>query len=360
MSSGKKLGIGIIGAGGIGGVHIQNLKKLPDLCDVVAVSDPFEENAKKRAAEFNIPHVFKDHADILKRSDVDAVIVCVPNKFHAPIAVDSIKAGKHVVLEKPMAIDLSAAKEIVKAHKGSNKIMMLPHQMRWEWVSEEIKKQVAAGALGKIYHAKTSWLRRKGIPGWGSWFTTRSESGGGPLIDIGVHMLDLTFHLMGTTSKPVSVFGATYAELGSKKKGIGGWGTPDWKGKFDVEDFATAVIRLEDGGTIQLDVSWALHVDNDNSAPSIQVFGTDGGAIWKGKKGRFMTEAFGRTADVDFETPSNDEGERVRMARHFLECFRENKEPISNAMTGFTNMLILDAIYQSSKTGREVILDWNL
>jgi predicted dehydrogenase len=360
LASNKKIGVGIIGAGMIGNVHINELKKLPELAEVIAISDPFEESAKKRATEHNIPHVYKDHADILKRSDIDLVIICVPNKFHADIAVDSLKAGKHVVLEKPMAIDLAGAKAIVRAHKSSGKMLMLPHQMRWEWVSEEIRKQVELGNLGKVYHAKTTWLRRKGIPGWGSWFTTKTESGGGPLIDIGVHMLDLSFHLMNTKAKPVSVFGATYAELGAAKKGIGTWGTPNWAGKFDVEDFASALIRLDDGSTIQLDVSWALHIDDELSSPSIQVFGTEGGARYLGGKGRFFKEAFERTTQVEITQPANDEGARVRMAKHFLSCLQEGKEPISNQNTGLANMLILDAIYQSGKTGKEVILDWNL
>ena len=222
----------------------------------------------------------------------------------------------------------------------------------------QVKQQAEKGALGHIYHAKAGWVRRKGIPGWGTWFTQMDKSGGGPLIDLGVHMLDLSLYLMGNP-KPVSVYGATYAEFGPRKKGIGSWGAPNWNGHYDVEDLATALIKMDNGATLSLDVSWAALVDTDNQ-PYVQLLGSEGGASIRGAKGKLMAEMFDREADVELSIPDRDEGSRVRMAKHFLACIRDGAAPITSVMTGYTNNLILDAIYRSSQTGREVQLNWDI
>jgi predicted dehydrogenase len=358
MSVNEKIRIGIIGAGNIGNVHINTFNKLSDI-QIVAITDTYLPLAEKRAAEHGIPLVVQTAEELINNDQIDAVIIGVPNQWHAPLAIQALNAGKHVLLEKPMAINLESAKEIVKAQKQSGKVLMVPHQMRWEWLALQMKEQVEKGSLGHIYHAKTGWFRRKGIPGWGTWFTKKDESGGGPLIDIGVHMLDLSLHLMGNP-KPVSVFGSTYAEFGPKKRGIGTWGTPNWDGVYDVEDLATALIKMEDGSSLSLDVSWAAHTDIMNNGPFIHLMGSEGGASLLGNNGKLMSELFDRTVDAELKTPEKDEGGRIRLSRHFIECIREGKEPLTSVMTGFTNNLILEAIYESSRTGSEVKLDWNL
>ena len=205
-----------------------------------------------------------------------------------------------------MGIDLEAAREIVKASQASNAILMVSHQMRWESIPLQIKEQVERGELGEIYTAKAGWLRRKGIPGWGSWFTQKEQSGGGPLIDIGVHLLDLSLFLMGNP-KPIAVSGATYAKFGPERKGIGSWGTPNWDGFYDVEDLATAMIRMDNGHALMLDVSWAAHMDTDN-APFIHLLGTEGGASYRGNKGKFLTEKFDRPFEMELSIPQVVEG----------------------------------------------------
>jgi len=358
MSSSAQIRIGIIGAGNIGNVHIQTFKQLPDDVSIQAITDAYLPLAEQRAAEHGIPKCYSTAEELIADPDIDAVVIGVPNQWHAPIAIQALRAGKHVLLEKPMAIDVASAREIVRAQRESGKIVMIPHQMRWESIPLQVKEQVEQGALGTIYNAKVGWFRRKGIPGWGTWFTQREQSGGGPLIDIGVHMLDLAFFLMNNP-KPVSVYGSTYAEFGPKKRGIGTWGKPNWNGTFDVEDLATALIKMEDGSTLSLEVSWAVHMDTD-SKHFIHLMGSEGGASIRGNEGKLLTETFERAMEVNLTTPQNDEGGRVRLSRHFVECIREGKEPTTSVMTGFTNNLILDAIYESSRTGHEVILDWSL
>ncbi|WP_240416829.1 Gfo/Idh/MocA family protein [Paenibacillus periandrae] len=358
MITNEKIRLGIIGAGNIANVHITMFKQLPAEVDIVAITDSYNPLAQLRAAEYSIPKCYMTSEELIQDPDIDAVVICVPNQWHAPLAVQALRAGKHVLLEKPMAIDVPSAREIVKAQRETGKVLMIPHQMRWEWLPLQVKEQVDKGALGQIYNAKVGWFRRKGIPGWGTWFTKQEESGGGPLIDIGVHMLDLAFFFMGDV-KPVSVYGATYAEFGPKRRGIGTWGTPNWNGSFNVEDLATAMIKMDNGSTLTIEVSWAVHMDTD-SKQFVHLMGSDGGASIRGTQGKLLTETFERATEVELVTPANDEGGRIRLSRHFVECIRDGKEPTTPAMSGFTNNLILDAIYRSSQTGHEVILDWSL
>jgi len=353
----RTIKLGIIGAGNIGAVHATEFSKLKERCEIVAISDVSRPLAESRAAQFGIPSVEESAETLIARSDIDAVVIGVPNRFHADFAVSALEAGKHVLLEKPMGLNAEHAKRIVRAQRSTGNVLMVSHQMRWDSLPMQVKSQMEQGALGNIYSAKTGWYRRKGIPGWGTWFTRKDMSGGGPLIDIGVHMLDLAFHLMGDP-KPVAVSGAAYAEFGPKRKGIGSWGTPDWNGVWDVEDFSTALIRMEDGSTLTLEVSWAVHMDTD-SQPFVHLFGSEGGASIRGSQGKFLTESFDRAIEVELKTQDKDEGARVRMSRHFLDCVESGKQPISSAITGLTNNLIIDAIYESSRTGSEVRLDWD-
>ncbi|MCD1257488.1 Gfo/Idh/MocA family oxidoreductase [Paenibacillus athensensis] len=357
MTSQKPIRIGIIGAGNIGNVHMEVLKQVKE-AEVTAVTDVYLPLAEQRAKEHGIARVYEDAHKLIADSELDAVVVAVSNEWHAPLAVEALEAGKHVMLEKPMAINLESAKQIVEAERKAGKVLMIPHQLRWEALSLLIKQQVEKGALGNIYHAKASWVRRKGIPGWGTWFTQMDKSGGGPLIDLGVHMLDLSLYLMGN-AKPISVYGATYAEFGPRRKGIGTWGTPNWTGKYDVEDLATAMIKLDNGATLSLDVSWAALVDTDNE-PCVQLLGSEGGAMIRGGKGKLFAELFDQPADINLSVPDNDEGSRVRMAKHFISCIQNGTQPLTSVMTGYTNNLILDAIYRSSRTGNEVKLDWDI
>ena len=145
--------------------------KLGDLCEMTAITDAYLPMAEAKAQEYGIPHVAATPEELIQSADVDAVIIGVPNQFHAALAVQAIEAGKHVLLEKPMGINAEAAKQILKASRRTDKVVMVGHQMRWESVPMQIKEQVERGELGKIYTAKTGWFRRKGIPGWGTWFT---------------------------------------------------------------------------------------------------------------------------------------------------------------------------------------------
>jgi predicted dehydrogenase len=247
--------IGVIGVG-IGYIHIQSMSKIPpDQLEIAALCDVNEQRVRTVANEFGVKKVFTDHKEMLKQDEIDAVLVCTPNILHAPMTLDAFAAGKHVMCEKPMALNAAEAEQMVQAGKKAGKMLMMAFNNRFRSDSQLLKKFIENGELGDIYYAKTGWIRRKGIPGLGGWFTTKARAGGGPLIDIGVHVLDLTLWLMGNP-RPVSVMGSAYAKFGpqaAKEQG----------GTYDVEDLAVGLIKLDNGATLFLEASWESHIAKD-------------------------------------------------------------------------------------------------
>ncbi len=348
MSKSDTVRLGVIGAGFIGKVHCNEFKAIPGV-ELAGVCDFLPARAEALATELGVKKAFKNAEELIADKSIDAVVVAVPNQYHASLTVLALQAGKHVLVEKPMALNAVEAKRIVDAQRKARKTVMVAHQMRWEGLSQIVRKQAEDGAFGRIYNIKAGWWRRCGIPGWGSWFTRMSESGGGPLIDIGVHMLDLSLWLAGSP-KPVSVFGSTYAEFGPKRKGLGTWGTPEWDGRYDVEDLATAMVRLDNGATLTLEVSWAVNTDSDQK-PFIHLMGTEGGASIYGDCAKLVGQQFGRSFSIDVAKPGNV-NPRSELSKHFIECVRTGKEPISSAASGLLNNQVLDSIYESAKTGK--------
>ncbi|MFC0853510.1 Gfo/Idh/MocA family protein [Halalkalibacter oceani] len=346
--------IGIIGAGSIGKVHMQEFRKLENVC-LAAITSNTLSSAEKSAHDFQIKKVYQGTKEMLADKDIDAVVIGVPNNWHAELAISSLKAGKHVLLEKPMGMNAEEARKIVEAQQETGNILMVAQHRRFEAVMMQVKELISQGAFGQIYYVKTGYVRRKGIPGWGSWFTKKDEAGGGALIDIGVHMLDLGMWFMEQT-KPVSVFGSTYSEIGPLKRGIGPWGKPNWDGYFDVDDLAAAMVKMEDGSTLQLEVSWAAHTNTD-SKPYLHIMGENGGISINGDQATFHTEVYGLQSDMNLPAQEQDEGARKRMSQHFIDCIVAGREPITTAQTGLQNNIILDAIYESSTTGHEVVIN---
>jgi len=351
------LKFGVLGGGFIGRVHMDKINECSD-GEVVGIYDPFAELAEKAVANEQAKKVFATPEALLADKSIDAVVVASPNKTHADLAIMALEAGKHVIVEKPLALNSKDAHKIVKTAEKCGLITMVPHQMRWNPGSQKLHSLTDAGELGKIYYGKTSWLRQAGIPGWGSWFTRFNESGGGPLIDIGVHMLDLALYQMGNP-KPVSVYGSTYAEFGPQKKGLGSWGTPDWDGFYDVEDLASALIKMDNDATLLLEVSWAAHLHNDATSPAITIMGSEGGAKLEPNSGNYTLsgQKFGECFSIDV-APGGTEA-RAAMIQHFISCVKDNKQTIAPVYSGMVNNIVLDAIYESAKTGKSVEIDWD-
>ena len=193
----KKIRIGIIGCGGIAnGKHMPSLKKVAE-CEMVAFCDIVLERAEKAAEKYGIPgaKVYEDYKELLKDESIDVVHVCTPNRSHSFITVDALEAGKHVMCEKPMAINSAEAKKMLDAAEKTGKKLTIGYQSRFRDDSMYLKAEADAGELGEIYYAKATALRRRAVPTWGV-FLNEYEQGGGPLIDIGTHALDLTLWMM--------------------------------------------------------------------------------------------------------------------------------------------------------------------
>ena len=342
----QKLGVGIVGVG-IGHLHMQGYAQCPD-AQVLAVCDVNEERARRVAAECGVPHVFTDYEKMLKLDGIDAVSICTPNYLHAPMTMAAFGAGKHVICEKPLAMTPEEGEAMVAAGKKAGKLFMTAFNNRFRGDTQVLRKFIEKGELGDIYYAKTGWIRRKGIPGMGSWFTTKSQAGGGPLIDIGVHVLDLALWLMGNP-KAVTVTGSAYAKFGPKGEGRGGWGVPE-KGGFDVEDLAAAFIRLDTGATVLLEASWASHIQCDVIYTNL--VGTKGGADLDPL--RIYRDMHGAPVDITPGFP-NQSG-HIMEIKHFVDCIVNGTELISTGEHGLEITRILDAIYKSAETGKEIAL----
>jgi predicted dehydrogenase len=344
----EKLGIGIIGAG-IGRHHAIGYAQCPE-AKILAICDADLARAQKLAEEFSIPNVYSDYRKMLEYEALEAVSICTPNFLHAPMTIAAFAAGKHVICEKPLALNLKEGAAMVAAGKKAGKIFMLAFNNRFRGDSQTLKRMIEAGELGEIYYAKTGWLRRKGIPGQGRcWFTTKAQSGGGPLIDLGVHMLDLALWLMGNP-KATKVCGATYAKFGPKGEGLSGYGQPAKDGRFDVEDLASAFIRLDNGATLLLEAGWAAHIQGDISYT--QLMGTKAGAELAPL--RIYQDLQGVVVDISTGCP--EQSGHVMEIRHFVDCLLSGQEPIATGEQGLEIARILTGIYQSAAAGKEVIL----
>ena len=356
---GKKLRIGLIGAGGIArAVHITGYSRM-DNVEVVAICDIKLEKARAMAEEYNVPRVFENYKDLLALEDIDAVDICTPNYLHPIIAVEALERGLHVFCEKPDAMTSADVERMKEAAERNGKVLMVMRNNRYMPVSSYLKKYIEAGKMGEIYAARCGWQRRRGIPGKGGWFTTKEQSGGGPLIDLGVHMIDLTMWLMGNP-RPVAVSGCTYCKFADNDVSDSvnsDFGEKNSEGTFDVEDLAMGFIRFENGACLQIEFSWASNIDEEQRF--FELRGTKSGAIWNSTKGKLgiYTEELGSTVDF-IPNIDNEKGIQIHEAnlRHFADVVLNGAEPMFVPQQGVNMVKILEAIYKSAQTGRELLL----
>lgn len=343
----NKLRVGIIGLG-IGRHHIRGYQSHPN-AEVAAIADLDETRLKVSGDEYKIEHRYRDAQEMLTQEKLDVVSVCTPNKFHKPLTIAALEAGCHVLCEKPMAMNTAEARAMLDAAKRAGKRLMINFSYRFSAPSWALKAQVDAGALGDIYFARTIWHRRRGIPGFGGWFGQKDLAGGGPIIDLGVHRLDLALWLMGYP-KPVWVLASTYNTIGSriaKEKGA----------KFDVEDLGVALIKFENGATLELEASWAAYIA-EQELMETRLLGTIGGAVQRnvGEGYKFEAEVFfernGSHYDMKLHHPPGPEV--PSQFHHFLDSILQDKPHIATAEEGLTVMELLDAIYESAASGQPV------
>ena len=352
----KKLKIGIIGVGNIAGCHINGYRKCEN-AELVAFCDINRETLERRGKEFGITKLYTDAAEMLREvPELDAVSVCTWNNAHAPCAILALEAGKHVLVEKPMALTAAQAQSMVDASKKSGARIMIGFVRRFGNDCDVVKDFIANGDLGELYYAKATYLRRNGNPG--GWFGDKSRSGGGPLIDLGVHVIDLVRYLMGNP-KAVSVYGATFRKLGNRpdvkfKGGYVSVGAGE-KTVCDVEDLASALIRFDNGAVLSVEASFSLNIEKDEG--KIELFGDKGG-VKLDPEFKLFTQRNGYLADVSLANPTalSFDGLFENEISHFVQCLLENKPFRAPAEDGVELMKILDAIYRSAETGHEVLL----
>ncbi len=334
--------LGMVGVGFIGRTHLDALKHVSGV-EVTSVCDIDAGRAKAAAKAFDIPHVFTDLSDLLAEDTVDAVFVATPNNTHLPLSVAALKAGKHVICEKPLAMNAREARKMVETAKQAGKILMTGQSSRYSASAQYMKKQAEAGRFGPIYYGKAVWFRRAGIPR--GWFQDVKQAAAGPLIDLGVHAVDLLWWLMGHP-KPVSAFAVTYDHLGRSGQGMGGWGVGYNPAKFSVEDMVGGIIRFDDGQAISIDISWASHTSEDYW---VRLFGIKGGAQVSPQP--IIYENDGKT-ELDITPHLGQSNAYVTESQHFIDCIRRGETPISPGSQAVTVMAMLDALLASAKSGR--------
>ncbi len=347
--------VGVIGTGGISGVHLGGYSRNPDV-EIYALCDINEKNLAKRAEEYKVSRTFTDYREMLALKELDAVSVCTWNSAHAECAIAALRAGKHVLCEKPMALNTAQAQEMEKAAKENGKLLMIGFVRRFGNDCAVLKDFIDSGSFGEIYYAKAQYLRRKGCPG--GWFGDKSRSGGGPLIDLGVHVIDLCRYLMGGP-QPVSVYGATFNKLGDRRhiKDARGYSSTvvSKDDIFDVEDMATALIRFDNGAVLSVEASFSLNIEKD--VGNIELFGTKAGCKLDPELTIF-TDMNDYLANVKLaqSTALSFDGLFDNEINHFVECIETGKPCRNPAQDGVTLMKILDGIYESARTGHEVLL----
>lgn len=367
----KKLKIGIIGCGGIAtNKHFPALKFHSDKCEMVAFCDIVEERAIKSAKEFGTEDakVYTDYNELLKDKSIDIVHVCTPNVMHSPITVAAFEAGKNVLCEKPMAHTTEAAEAMMDAWKKSGKKFTIGYQNRFRQEVLSLHEACEKEELGDIYFAKAHAIRRRAVPTWGV-FPDKSQQGGGPLIDIGTHALDITLWMMDNY-KPVSVTGSVFQKLGTLEDGPQGNMFGPWDPKtYEVEDSAFGYIKMENGATIFLESSWALNVVESKEAATT-LCGTKAGAqinagmsyktneliFNKAHNGMLTEEKNSASGNIAFFEGGASAPEKIE-AGQWLDAVANDTEPLVKPEQAFVVTKILDAIYKSAESGKEIIFE---
>ena len=360
----EKLKVGIIGCGGIANQkHLPGLAKQSDLCELVAFCDLVEDRAKEAAGKYGTPgaKVYTEYRKLLEDKSIDVVHVLTPNVAHSPTTCDALEAGKHVMCEKPMAHSYADAKKMLDTAKKTGKKLTIGYQNRFRDDVQALRKAVDSGYLGDIYFAKAHAIRRRAVPTWGV-FPNKALQGGGPLIDIGTHALDLTLWMMGNY-EPKSVTGSVFWKMADAYEGnlFGPWDPKT----YEVEDSAFGFIKMANGATIYLESSWVLNTTDVKEAATT-LCGTKGGAEIKGGSGEphrlvLNTAKYGKLIDEGYAAgggvayfggASQSPGEFE--ARQWLKAVMGEGEALVKPEEALTVTRILEAIYKSQETGTTI------
>lgn len=354
----RKLKVGIIGLGGIAKVaHMPAYLDMNDV-EVAAICDINPEKIAEFKKKFELCEnvaEFTDYNELLDMEELDYVDICTPNYLHSIIAVKAMEKGLHVFCEKPDAVSVEEVLKMQVASQKSGKHLMVMRNNRYRDTIKYLKGFIDDGKMGEIYCGRCGWQRRRGIPGKGGWFTTKEQSGGGPLIDLGVHMLDLAIWLMGNPV-PVSVSGCTYAKFADSEVSDSihsSFGEKTDSGVFDVEDLAMGFIKFDNGTCLQLEFSWASNIEQEKFF--VELRGTKAGSVFANNEIKIFSEENGVLVDIDPKLKDISQ-QHERNLRHFADVLLYGAEPDFVPVQGVNMIKILSAIYESAKSGKEVVL----
>ena len=355
--------VGIIGAGMIAFDGIEGFQN-SGIAEVLAIADQHQGRAEEYAKKYNIPRVYNKIEELLADKDIEGVYIALPNKFHVPVSLAALEAGKHVICEKPMAMSLAEGQKVAEALKGKNLKFMIGQNQRFNADSQKIKCLAEQGYFGDLYHAKAYWRRRNGAPKKGTWFGSQELAGGGCILDIGVHMLDLSLFIMDNFAAE-SVSGASYSKLANRGLGFGGWGKSDDDNiPFDVDDLSCALIKLKGGATVALDVSWASHTEHDD-LNNIDFYGSEAGAQCYPAKIFTFDRTLRCNINVELKGGATQESSFSGLPLRYPHCnrfvnfaraIRGEEELGVKLEQSLQVQRILDAIKESAQTGHEVRL----
>ena len=350
----KSLKVAVIGVGGIAKAHMPGWVASPH-AEVVAGSDVSDEALKRWGAENNVKRLVSDPAELFRDPDIHIVDICTPNRYHAPLACAALDAGKHVICEKPLAPSPAEIRQMIAARDRSKRMLMTAQHMRFGAQARALKREIETGTLGEVYHAR-SWMLRRAAAPTRPGFILKQHSGGGPCIDIGVHVLDLTLWMMGHPT-PVAVTGVARQELVKKDGAFSIWGGPIPK-EIDVEDFAAAFVRFTNGATLVLEVSWLLHHDTQGKAEDFQVwlYGRAGGAHYPTCKLLATNNATQQMYDRELKYFPTSPAPHALECMEFAQAVAEGRPSPVPAEQSLIVQTILDGLYRSQASGAEVRL----
>lgn len=338
--------VGIVGGGWPGLAHAQGYAAAGGY-KIVAAADLIPDRRKKLVQQFGIEKEFSDAKELIKQKDIDVISVCLPTFLHAPVAAAALKAGKHVVCEKPPAMSAREARKIQSAAMKKGKVLIYALQRRFGAAEQAARQAIEKGYAGEAYHARASWMRTRGIPIGTGWFSDKSKSGGGAMIDIGVHVLDLAWYLLGQP-KPTSAFAVTcdrFREEAARER------------TFDVEEAAFALIRFEGGKSLELSTSWAINQPPHLQGTVCRINGTKAAIDVYTPKGPTIYRHFddkGQAKETPLPQPKVHG--HAAMMRHLKDCIAGKATPIVGGGEGVTLMQIIDAIYASAAKGKSVAI----
>jgi len=364
----RKLRVGLIGTGMICNIaHVPAWKALPDEVEIVAAADVVASHARGTAEAHGIPYWTDDPQRMLDTQELDVVSVCTPNVYHKPWTLAALRAGAHVLCEKPVAPGYQDAAEMFAAAEQAGRLLLVGQSLRFRSENQAAKSLVEMGLLGDAYYAEAGAMRRRGVPQWGL-FHIKAHSAGGPIYDIGVHALDLVLWLIGNP-RVVAVSGATYTRIANQDEGLvqseaesgAPEGVPeprpyDYR-EFDVEDLGVGLLRLENGMTIVIRASWAANIPEGTGGTFI--LGTRAGLALNpvrliGTVGRYQ-------ADTTPIIPGRDEpfaAGHIREAAHLVRAIRGQEELLVKKEEVLNVIYALESLYRSAERGEEVQLDW--